>query len=463
MTHIMQRFIQGLALAVLCLAAGLKAPAQGIIVTEVDGSPRAQGRIELIFDNGTVTSQAGGRARITNSGGGAAEWGSITGTLGDQTDLLSALDLKLTIADIASADDLAALIAPDTEGTGSFVRAVDTVLTGNTDIQRVSFDDLSPVVSALGTIAGAGTATLQAGIKYYTATFSGSTATVALPASPTDGAYVLDWLSTYGAGTQTITVPSLVRPALDPDTAVTSYTVPSSAGAYGRTVFYASGGGFVKFDVIGDNTSPPASAATTMTVAGTANEIASSAGAQDLSANRTWTLSLPATIDLGGKTSLEIPNSDDPDVDAAGETSWDTDGWMRGYDGANQVAIGEKIRTVQVTVIAPNDLADAQRDAFLFWSNETGMSFVVTGWKGWSGTDDTTLNLEVVDSDGVSNNATVDAIELATGSGPYTGSDTTITAATIANGRMLVLDFDDTDTPTYVKLTIYGYLAADVN
>jgi hypothetical protein len=42
--------------------------------------------------------------------------------------------------------------------------------------------------------------------------------------------------------------------------------------------------------------------ATTVTVAGTANEITSSAGAQDLSANRTWTLSIPATFDLSGKT-----------------------------------------------------------------------------------------------------------------------------------------------------------------
>jgi hypothetical protein len=91
------------------------------------------------------------------------------------------------------------------------------------------------------------------------------------------------------------------------------------------------------------------------------------------------------------------------------------------------------------------------------------MSFVITGWKGWAGTDDTTLNIEKVDADGVGTNTTVDAVELATGTGPYTGSDTTITSATIENGKMLVLDFDDTDTPTFVKMTIYGYFAADVN
>lgn len=40
----------------------------------------------------------------------------------------------------------------------------------------------------------------------------------------------------------------------------------------------------------------------TITIAGTANEITSSAGAQDLSANRTWTLSLPSALTFTGKT-----------------------------------------------------------------------------------------------------------------------------------------------------------------
>lgn len=41
---------------------------------------------------------------------------------------------------------------------------------------------------------------------------------------------------------------------------------------------------------------------TTLNIAGTANEIASSAGAQDLSTNRTWTLSLPNALTFTGKT-----------------------------------------------------------------------------------------------------------------------------------------------------------------
>jgi hypothetical protein len=47
--------------------------------------------------------------------------------------------------------------------------------------------------------------------------------------------------------------------------------------------------------------------ATTVTVAGTANQITSSAGAQDLSANRTWTLSFPSVLILPG--SLNVPGN----------------------------------------------------------------------------------------------------------------------------------------------------------
>lgn len=47
--------------------------------------------------------------------------------------------------------------------------------------------------------------------------------------------------------------------------------------------------------------------ATTITIAGTANQITSSAGAQDLSANRTWTLSFPADVLI--PTVLTVPNT----------------------------------------------------------------------------------------------------------------------------------------------------------
>lgn len=81
----------------------------------------------------------------------------------------------------------------------------------------------------------------------------------------------------------------------------------------------------------------------TRTITGTANEITVTNG--DCSA--TPTLSLPATIDLGGKTSFEIPNAAAPTTDAFGEIAGDNNAWAasRGavqfFDGtANTFLLG---------------------------------------------------------------------------------------------------------------------------
>jgi hypothetical protein len=165
-----------------------------------------------------------------------------------------------------------------------------------------------------------------------------------------------------------------------------------------------------------------------------------------------------------------IPSGTNPTVDAAGEIAIDTDGanvtgdmTLRVYDGAATVAIGRKLHDIHVTVVKPQDLADAVRDAFLFWSNETGMTFTITSIKCWAGTDDTTLNVEETDADG-QNNTTVDAIECATnGTGVYTDAQTTFTGATIEAGHLLWLDFDDTDDPSFVKITVSGWFNAAVD
>lgn len=57
----------------------------------------------------------------------------------------------------------------------------------------------------------------------------------------------------------------------------------------------------------GNHASAFATTGTTITIAGTANQITSSAGAQDLSTNRTWTLSLPADVLI--PTVLTVPNT----------------------------------------------------------------------------------------------------------------------------------------------------------
>lgn len=162
--------------------------------------------------------------------------------------------------------------------------------------------------------------------------------------------------------------------------------------------------------------------------------------------------------------------SADPDIDAAGEIGRDTDGAnetgdvsLRGHDGSNQFLYSRKLKTIQATIIKPNDLADSTRDACPIWSNETGMTFTITKIEAWSYTDDTTLNVEEEDANGA-NNATVDALEIATdGTGMYYTTETTITGATIEADHLILLDFDDTDDPGWVKISICGWFNADVD
>lgn len=169
-------------------------------------------------------------------------------------------------------------------------------------------------------------------------------------------------------------------------------------------------------------------------------------------------------------TVVGLQNGTDPTVDAAGEVAVDTDGAnvtgdtsVRLYDGTNQVLLERKLKTIHVTVVKPQDLADAVRDAFPFWSNETGMTFTITSIKAWSGTDNATLMIEKSDADGA-NKADVDELDCTTdGTGVYTDTETTLTSATVTAGQLLWIDFDDTDDPAWVKVTIEGWFNADVD
>jgi len=164
--------------------------------------------------------------------------------------------------------------------------------------------------------------------------------------------------------------------------------------------------------------------------------------------------------------------SADPDVDASGELGIDTDGANEPNDvvlrtadtgGDTQYALASSIYHIHKTVITPNDFADATRDACPLWQNNTGMTFTITKIVAWADTDDTTVNMETYDSDW-DNNATVDALEIASdATANYYVIETTITAATIANGSWVVADFDDTDDPGWVTFDIMGYFNADVD
>lgn len=178
---------------------------------------------------------------------------------------------------------------------------------------------------------------------------------------------------------------------------------------------------------------------------------------------------LTGAIDGGGAT-IEIPNGTDPDTTVTGQVSMDTDGAnitsdvsIRGFDGTNQFLVARKLKTIQGTVIKPQDAADAVRDKLVVWSNESGMTFTITEIKAWSGTDDTSINVEEYDADG-QNNATIDTLEIATnGTGVFTADETTITGATIEAGHLIAIDFDDTDDPDYVKVSISGWYNSNVD
>ena len=196
-------------------------------------------------------------------------------------------------------------------------------------------------------------------------------------------------------------------------------------------------------------------------------------------AGETWTgthdfsgadVVLPLTIDLGGATSLEIPNGTNPDVANPGEISHDTDGAnetgseiLRGWDGASQFAFARKIECIDISLMEPDGLDAA--DLIPVWLNTTGMTFTIVEWHAFSDDDNVSFELEeITDRTDFTAITTIDACEVATdGTGVFYASDTTITHATIEHDHLIAIDFDTNDTPDYLKVTICGWYNADVD
>lgn len=175
------------------------------------------------------------------------------------------------------------------------------------------------------------------------------------------------------------------------------------------------------------------------------------------------------TFDFGG-ANIEIENGTDPDLTTTGEISLDTnaasevsDASIRASDGTNQWLVARKLKTIQATIIKPNDLADTTRDKCPIWSNESGMVFNITKIEAWSDTDDTAFMIEEYAADGATGQSNVDSVNCTNGTGPYTATETSITDSSIAANALLVIDFDDTDDPGWVKVTICGWFNADIN
>ncbi len=183
-------------------------------------------------------------------------------------------------------------------------------------------------------------------------------------------------------------------------------------------------------------------------------------------------LTSTGVIDVGGATSFEIVNATDPDATVVGQLHMDTDGaneandiTLRTFEGAGtQYAIASTLKRIQATIMKPNDLANAQRDQTAIWHNNTGMVFTITEIWAWSDVDNTTVNVEVVTATDWGTPGTVDLLEIATdGTSIFYVTETTITDATIAHDEVIVLDFDDTDDPGFVKINIVGWFNADID
>lgn len=105
--------------------------------------------------------------------------------------------------------------------------------------------------------------------------------------------------------------------------------------------------------------------------------------------------------------------------------------------------------------VAEPDTMDA-RDFMPIFTNNTGASITIISIYAISDDDNTDFRIEEYDADGAAGEAEVKTEVCDTGSGPYTNdAQGTITNPTIENGHILVLDFDDTDTPDYLHITLW--------
>jgi len=160
----------------------------------------------------------------------------------------------------------------------------------------------------------------------------------------------------------------------------------------------------------------------------------------------------------------------DPDVDAAGELSVDTDGGnepnsvtLRTFMGTDdQAVLADTQKPRQFTITEPDTLA--QSTYLPVWKNNSGFTFVITAISGESDIDDFDFTLKERDADG-GNVTTIEAVQLTTdGTSMYYGSvafaDIDHTAIEAGHTIGYVKSADDA---TYVQVAIEGYFNADVD
>lgn len=241
--------------------------------------------------------------------------------------------------------------------------------------------------------------------------------TLSLPANTT--------ISTYGA--------SIID---DADEATFKATVNLEIGTDVQA-YDADLGALAGLSSAGMITRTGAGTASVRTITGTSNEV-SVANGDGVSGNPT--LSLPATIDLGGKDSLEIPNgAGGTTVNATGEVCIDsTSKTLNFYDGADEVVLNP-IQSKSVTILAPVVGDDFPLHRFDVAVTLVKVSYLCLGGTNWVGqlvemdanggtptdvhTADVTASAGTVNTSTTFSNATIDA-------GDYVGIETTSISGT---------------------------------
>lgn len=166
---------------------------------------------------------------------------------------------------------------------------------------------------------------------------------------------------------------------------------------------------------------------------------------------------------------LEIPNSDDPDVAQDGETSLDTDGWLR--VGLNSVQQGLPIsKDIQFTIQSPDALqTHVGRGTLscLVWYNDTGMTYNIIRIRGISDKDNYDFTLFKSNSNidvGTANDVQLDRVDCEDDgtSCYYKYIDAGFDNSQIETGKYLIFEHTDASADT-VQCEIEGYFDGDVN
>ena len=210
-----------------------------------------------------------------------------------------------------------------------------------------------------------------------------------------------------------------------------------------------------------------AATATTITIAGTANQITSSAGAQDLSANRTWTLSLPADVLI--PTVLTTPNTGLHILDTnASHDLIIAPGSDLTADHTLTLTTGDADRTI--TLSGNPTLADWFDQAVKAASSPTFVNLTITSFAAnWTNAGRTVADAGILTTVDI-NGGTLDGVTIG-GASAAAATFTTVTATTInafttggaitlAENTSIALDPAGSADGKYTGITIAGTAGA---